>query len=72
MYNNIYTQTFGAAEAVLFIKVSSLQGVLVRGVPTAYIHTSLLYSLLCRGPVCWVAVAQSAPPLRLSDWSIVR
>ena len=30
MYRNM---TFGAAKAVLFIEVSSLQGVLIRGVP---------------------------------------
>ena len=27
------TMAFGAAKAVLFIEVSSLQGVLIRGVP---------------------------------------
>ena len=30
MYTNM---AFGAAKAVLFIEVSSLQGVLIRGVP---------------------------------------
>ena len=37
---------FGAAKAVLFIEVSSLQGVLIRGVPLQYIV------LLCTGKLC--------------------
>ena len=44
MYTNM---TFGAAKAVLFIKVSSLQGVLIRGVPQyMYVCTPSILSVL--------------------------
>ena len=43
MYTNMI---FGAANAVLFIKVSSLQGVLIRGVPLyMYVDSIFVMSL---------------------------
>ena len=51
MIDLIYTNmVFGAAKGVLFIEVSSFQGVLIRGVPAVlFIEVSSFQGVLIRG-----------------------